>query len=78
MKYLTKEFSKVNNYPIKTINKIIQLELNDNQKEDKTPDNNDTSTKIQLISSYSGKQGIEETYQRNLVERHTDDSDISN
>ena len=57
MKYLTKVFHEVNDYPMSIINTIAQQELNDSQSKNRRAETNETSNKIQLILPYSGKQG---------------------
>ena len=57
MKYLTKVFHEVNNYPMSIINTIAQQELKDSQSKNRRAEINETSNKIQLILPYSGKQG---------------------
>ena len=49
MKYLTKEFHEVNDYPMSIINTITQQKLNDSQSKNRRAETNKTSNKIQLI-----------------------------
>ena len=49
MKYLTKEFHEVNDYPMSIINTITQQKLNDSQSKNRAAETNKTSNKIQLI-----------------------------
>ena len=57
MKYLMKVFHEDNNYPMSVIKTIAQQELNDSQSKNGRAETNETSSKIQLILPYSGKQG---------------------
>ena len=57
MKYLTKVFHEVNDYPMSIINTIAQQQLNDSQSKNRRADTNESSNKIQLILPYSGKRG---------------------
>ena len=57
MKYLTKVFHEVNDYPMAIINTIAQQELNDSQSKDRRAKTNKTSNEIQLNLPYSEKQG---------------------
>ena len=57
IKYLTRIFHEVNDYPRPIINIISQKELNDSQSKNRRAETNETSIKVQLILPYSGKQG---------------------
>ena len=57
MKYLTKVFHEVNDYSMSIINAIAQQELNDSQSKNRRAETYKTSNDIQLILSYSLKQG---------------------
>ena len=57
IKYLTKVFYEVNDYPMSIINTITQQELNDSQNENRRAETNKTPNKTYLILPYSGKQG---------------------
>ena len=48
MKYLTKVFHEVNDYPMSIINTIAQQELSDSQSKNRRAENNKTFNKIQL------------------------------
>ena len=50
-----KVLHEVTDYPMSIISKIAQQRLNDSQS--KNNETNETSNKIQLILTYSGKQG---------------------
>ena len=58
MKYLTKVFLEVNDYPMSIINAIAQQELNDSQSKNRRAETNKTSNKIQLDLPYSGKSKV--------------------
>ena len=45
MKYLTKVFLEVNDYPMSIINAIAQQELNDSQSKNRRAETNKTSNK---------------------------------
>ena len=55
IKYLTKVFHEVNDYPMTIINTIAQQELNDSQSKNRRAETNETPNKIQLNLPYSGK-----------------------
>ena len=55
IKYLTKVFHEVNDYPMSIINTIAQQELNDSQSKNRRAETNETPNKIQLNLPYSGK-----------------------
>ena len=57
MKYLTKVFHEVNDYPMSIINTIAEKELNDSQSKNNGAETNETSNKIQLILPFCRKQG---------------------
>ena len=57
VKHLMKMFHEINGYPKIIVNRIIQQDIYQNQRELKPPESNDTSNKFQLILPYSGKQG---------------------
>ena len=57
IKYLTKVFHEVNDYPMSIINTVAQQELNDSQSKNRRAETNQTSNKIQLNLPYSGKKG---------------------
>ena len=52
---ILKVLHEVTDYPMSIISKIAQQRLNDSQS--KNNETNETSNKIQLILTYSGKQG---------------------
>ena len=52
---ILKVLHEVTDYPVSIISKIAQQRLNDSQS--KNNETNETSNKIQLILTYSGKQG---------------------
>ena len=56
MKYHTKVFHKVNDYPMSIISKIAQRELNDSQSKNRRRGTNETINKVHLVLPYSGKQ----------------------
>ena len=56
MKYHTKVFHKVNDYPMSIISKIAQRELNDSQSKNRRRGTNETTNKVHLVLPYSGKQ----------------------
>ena len=58
MKYLTKVFLEVNDYPMSIVNAIAQQELNDSQSKNRRAETNKTSNKIQLVLPYSGKSKV--------------------
>ena len=49
LKCQTKIFHETNDYPMPMINKIVQQELNHNQRKNRTADNNETPKKVQVI-----------------------------
>ena len=56
MKYPTKVFHEVNDYPMSITNAIAQQELNDSEsKKKRRTGNNETSNKLQVILPWSGK-----------------------
>ena len=57
VKHLMKMFHEINGYPKIIVNRIIQQDIYQYQRELKPPENNDTSNKFQLILPCSGKQG---------------------
>ena len=57
MKYLANLFHEVTNYSMSIINTIAQQELNDSQSKNRRAETYKTSNDIQLILSYSLKQG---------------------
>ena len=57
MKYLTKLFNEVNDYPMSIIHAIVQQWVNDSQSKNRRAETNKTFNKIQLILPYSGKRG---------------------
>ena len=57
MKYLANLFQEDTNYPMSIINTIAQQELNDSQSKNRRAETYETSNDIQLIFSYSLKQG---------------------
>lgn len=57
MKYLTKVFHYVNNYPMPIINETAQQELNNNQNKNRRAETNETLNEIELILLYSENQG---------------------
>ena len=59
MKYLTKVFNGVIDYPMSFMNKIARKKLKNNQSMKRTGETNKTINKFQLILQYSGKQRYE-------------------
>ena len=57
VKHLMKMFHEINGYPKIIVNRIIQQDIYQNQRELKPPESNDTSSKFQLILPCPGKQG---------------------
>ena len=73
MKYLTKVFHEVNNYPMSIINKIGQQELNDSQSKNRRAETN-FSIIWKARKEINNKD--EKTYQKNFTRKHADGSGI--
>ena len=57
IEHLKAVFTGINEYPIKTINRIINQELHRSQRLQNTVINNGGIKKIQIMLPYNGKQG---------------------
>ena len=58
IKYLTRVFYQVNDYPMSIRNKIAHQKLNDSQSTNRRGETNETPNKLQLILRYSRNQEI--------------------
>ena len=56
MKYLAKVFHKVNDYPMSTLNKIVQQEVHDGHSKNRRAETNENPNKVQVILINSGRQ----------------------
>ena len=57
IEHLKAIFTEINEYPIKTVNTIINQELHRSQRIQNTIINNEGIKKVQIMLPYNGKQG---------------------